>query len=240
LAAFEYYKQIRKAHIEYEKARGFVEDIVLSFDRELKRESIRFESMASKVDGSYSTADASYRMADNLEKRIVPFEQQLSTLSQSIELMSQTFLENTQKNTNFLSELGGLESKIKDIEATQETLGNKLIVIEEEIQKLSFAPAPQENKNEIMLTPLLIKRDKALAALTDTDITVLEMLHKQGAKTAPGIKERVRLSREHTARLMKKLYEEGYRERKAGEIPGRYANKKEMEAVLQRTENETA
>jgi hypothetical protein len=74
VAAFEYYKQIRKAQIEYEKARGFVEDIVLSFDRELKRESIRFESMASKVDGSYSAADASYRRADNLEKRIVPFE----------------------------------------------------------------------------------------------------------------------------------------------------------------------
>ena len=239
VAAFEYYKQIRKAQIEYEKARGFVEDIVLSFDRELKRESIRFESMASKVDGSYSAADASYRRADNLEKRIVPFEEQLSTLSQSIQLMSQNFLENTQNNTNFLSGLAGLESKLKDIEEIQETFGNKLIVFEKEIQKLSVAPAPQENNNEIMLTPLLIKRDKALAALTDTEITVLEMLYKEGAKTAPEIKERVHLSREHTARLMKKLYEEGYLEREAGKIPFRYTIKKEMEVLLQKTENQT-
>ena len=49
-----------------------------------------------------------------------------------------------------------------------------------------------------------------MAALTDTEITVLEMLSKEGPKTAPEIKERVQLSREHTARLMKKLYEEGY------------------------------
>ena len=101
------------------------------------------------------------------------------------------------------------------------------------------APAPQENNNEIMLTPLLIKRDKALAVLTDTEITVLEMLYKEGAKTAPEIKERVHLSREHTARLMKKLYEEGYLEREAGKIPFRYTIKKEMEVLLQKTENQT-
>ena len=63
------------------------------------------------------------------------------------------------------------------------------------------------------------------------------MLSKEGAKTAPEIKERVQLSREHTARLMKKLYEEGYLEREAGKIPFRYSIKKEMEALLQKVEN---
>ena len=37
VAAVEYYKQIRKAQKEYDKARDYVEDIVLSFNRELKR-----------------------------------------------------------------------------------------------------------------------------------------------------------------------------------------------------------
>ena len=94
--------------------------------------------MASKVDGSYSAADASYRRADNLEKRIAPFEEQLSTLSQSIQLMSQNFLENTQNNTNFLSGLAGLESKLKDIEEIQETFGNKLIVLTIDEKGISY------------------------------------------------------------------------------------------------------
>jgi DNA-binding MarR family transcriptional regulator len=81
-----------------------------------------------------------------------------------------------------------------------------------------------------------IKRDKAMAALTDTEISVLEMLSKEGDKTAPEIKERVHLSREHTARLMKKLYEGGYLEREAGKIPFRYSIKKEMEKLMQRAE----
>ena len=74
--------------------------------------------------------------------------------------------------------------------------------------------------------------------LTDTEIAVLEMLSKEGAKTAPEIKERVRLSREHTARLMKKLYEEGYLEREAGKIPFKYSIKKEMENLMQKAESQ--
>ena len=76
-----------------------------------------------------------------------------------------------------------------------------------------------------------------MAALTDTEIAVLEMLSSEGPKTAPGIKVRVKLSREHTARLMKKLYEEGYLEREIGKIPFRYSIKKEMEKMLKKPEN---
>jgi len=240
VAAFEYYKQIRMAHKEYEKARDFIEDIVLSFDRELKRESDRFESMASKVEGSFARADASFRKTDSIEKKITPIEEQLNGLTQSYQAMTQTISQNltekTQTNTTILSGLSGLETKLRDIEVTQETLRNKITGVEEQIQKLSSAP-PQDVKSESVLPPIPIRRDKALAALTDTEIVVLEMLSKEGSKTAPQIKERVGLSREHTARLMKKLYEEGYLEREAGKIPFRYSIRKEVEALLQKAEN---
>jgi chromosome segregation ATPase len=243
VAAFEYYKQIRMAHKEYEKARDFVEDIVLSFGRELKRESDRFESMASKVEGSHAKADASVRKAANIEKKITPIEEQLSNLTLSYQAMSQTIsqslTEKTQANTTILSGLSGLENKLKDIEATQENLRSKITSVEEKIQTLSSIPL-QEPKNDIVLPAIPIRRDKALAALTDTEITVLEMLSKEGPKTAPEIKEKVGLSREHTARLMKKLYEEGYLEREAGKIPFKYSIKKEMEALLQKAENSSA
>jgi len=240
LAGYEYYKQVRKAHKEYKKAKDFIEDIVLSFDRELKRESNKFDTMVSKVEGSYNTANVSYRKADNIESKIEPIEQQLGALSQSFQAMSQTFSqnigENTQNSTSILTGLTGLETKIKDIEVTQETLRNRILAFENQIQKLSVSP-PVEAKNEIVLPSILIKRDKAMSALTDTEIAVLEMLSKEGAKTAPEIKERVKLSREHTARLMKKLYEEGYLEREADKIPFKYSIKKEMEALLQKSEN---
>ncbi len=213
---------------------------MLSFDRELKRESNRFESMASKVEGSYAKADTSLRKIESLEKKIGPFEDKLSDFNQSYQTMSQsisqTLAESTQNNTKILSDLSGLETKLRDIEATQETLRNRITGVEEQVQKLPTTPS-QEIKNEIMLPPIHIKRDKALAALTDTEITVLEMLSKEGPKTAPEIKERVTLSREHTARLMKKLYEEGYLERESGKIPFRYSIKIEMENLMQKAES---
>jgi DNA-binding MarR family transcriptional regulator len=85
-----------------------------------------------------------------------------------------------------------------------------------------------------------IKREKVLAPLTETELSVLEMLSVEGPKTAPEIKEKIKLSREHTARLMKKLYESGYLERETGKIPFKYSVKKEMEKLLRKTESETA
>jgi DNA-binding Lrp family transcriptional regulator len=76
-----------------------------------------------------------------------------------------------------------------------------------------------------------------MAALTDTELAVLEMLSAEGPKTAPEIKQRVQHSREHTARLMKKLYEEGYLERETGKIPFKYSVKKEMEKLLKKAES---
>jgi uncharacterized membrane protein len=231
-------------HKEYEKAKDYVEDIVLSFDRELKRESEKFDIMVSKVEGSYNAADISFRKSDIIEKKIEPIEKQLGALDKSYQTMSQTITKNLEDNTQnrntILSGFSGLEAKLKNIETAQETLRNRITGFEEHIQRLSVTPLQKEAISEVALPPIPIKRDKALAALTETEITVLEILSKEGAKTAPEIRERVHLSREHTARLMKKLYEDGYLEREAGKIPFRYTVKKEMEALLQKVQNPSA
>jgi DNA-binding Lrp family transcriptional regulator len=49
------------------------------------------------------------------------------------------------------------------------------------------------------------------------------MLANEGPKSAPEIGRVVGRSREHTARLMKKLYEEGYIRRDQTRIPFRYS-----------------
>jgi len=220
VASVEYYRQIRKAQKEYEKAKAIVEDIVLSFNRELKREADKLDIIAFKIEGNLAKADTSLKKVDTLEKRMTPIENQFGTISQTV----------SQSSTSILSGLTGLELKIKDIEASQETLKVKIAGFEEQIQKFNVTP-------EISEPVIPIKRDKAMAALTDTEIAVLEMLSSEGPKTAPEIKARVKLSREHTARLMKKLYEEGYLEREVGKIPFRYSIKKEMEKLLKKPEN---
>ena len=58
---------------------------------------------------------------------------------------------------------------------------------------------------------------------TATELQVLTTLANEGPKSAPEIGQVVGRSREHTARLMKKLYEEGYIRRDQTRIPFRYS-----------------
>jgi small-conductance mechanosensitive channel len=219
-AALEYYRQVRKAQREYEKAKEAVEDIVLSFNRELKREADKLEIMAFKVEGSASKADTSLKRIDAIEKKIAPLEGQVNAISEN--------------NASILARLTDVDAKTRDIRAANETLKTKITALDEQVQKFLVGP---EVRGEAVIP---IKRDKAMAALTETELTVLEMLSTEGSKTAPEVKDRVQLSREHTARLMKKLYEEGYLERETGKIPFKYSVKKEMEKLLKKTESEQA
>lgn len=215
-SAILYYKQIRKIQAEYEKARSVIEDVVLSFNRELRKEADRTELVAYKVEGNAAKADNIGKRIDTLEKTVESVKTQAGPSSEKEQALS--------------LEVSNINSRISGLEALQETVKTKVSGIEEEMQKFVSIP---EIRNE---PAIQIRRDKALAALTGTEIAVLEMLVTEGSKTAPEIKERVNLSREHTARLMKKLYEEGYLERETGKTPFRYSAKKEMEKVLKKPE----
>jgi hypothetical protein len=219
-AALEYYRQVRKARREYEKAKEVVEDVVLSFNRELKRDSDKLEIMAFKVEGTASKADTGLKRIDSIEKRTAPLEDRVNAISES--------------NSGILARLTDVDVKIRDISAAHETLKTRVTALDEQVQKLLTGP---EVRGEAVIP---IRREKALASLTETELLVLEMLSTEGSKTAPEVKDRVQLSREHTARLMKKLYGEGYLERETGKIPFKYSVKKEMERFLKKPESEQA
>jgi len=152
-ASFEYYKHVRQAQKEYEKAREAVEDIVLSFNRELKREADRLELVAYKVEGSTAKANASLKRVENIEQKITPIENKVRAI--------------TEKDENVLSKIAEVDTKTQNIEAAQQTLKTKITEIEAQMQKLAEVP-------EIKSEPVIpIRRDKAMAALTDTEVIVL-------------------------------------------------------------------
>jgi chromosome segregation ATPase len=215
-SAVLYYRQIRKIQAEYEKAKNVIEDVVLSFNRELRKEADRTELIAYKVEGNAAKTD-------NTSKRVDTFEK-------SVELIKTQSLQSPEMQQALSVQISEINKRIESLETLQETARTKVSALEEEVQKLVSIP-------DLGSEPAIqIRRDKALSGLTETEIAVLEMLVAEGSKTAPEIKGRIKLSREHTARLMKKLYEEGYLERETGKIPFRYNAKKEMERVLKKPE----
>ena len=219
-AAIKYYKQLRGVQREYEKAEQVVEDIVLSFNRQIRQEADKLELVAYKVEAVSSKSDKAFVRAEEVDKKLPLLESKVGVA-----------LEDREK---LLMRLNDVDKKVRDTVASQEALTAKISVIEEQARQFSMVP---EAKIEAVIP---IKREKVLAPLTETELSVLEILSSEGSKTAPEIKGKIKLSREHTARLMKKLYESGYIERETSKIPFKYRVKKEMEKLLKKAESETA
>jgi len=219
-AAIKYYKQLRRIQREYEKAEEVVEDIILSFNREIKQEAGKLELVAYKVEATSSKSDKALRKAEEVDKKVLSLEDKIGVALGDREKL--------------LTRLDEVDKKVRDTVVSQEALTAKISALEEQSRQLSIFP---ETKIEAVIP---IKREKVLAPLTETELSVLEMLSLEGPKTAPEIKEKIKLSREHTARLMKKLYESGYLERETNKIPFKYTVKKEMEKLLRKAESETA
>ena len=216
--AVEYYRQVQRVRKEYEKAREAVGDIVVSFNRELRQEAERTELMAYKVEALSSKSERAINKAEETYKRVQSLEEKLSKVLEHKEETSKKIVD--------------IDEKVSALSAALERLNLKVSEVEEQTRQFSMVP---EAKIEAVIP---IKREKALAPLTETELAVLEMLASEGPKTAPEIKERIKLSREHTARLMKKLYEGGYLERDTSKIPFKYNVKKEMENILKKKETE--
>lgn len=216
VAAAEYYRQLRRAQKEYEKARAAVDDIVLSFNRQFRREGEKLEAIAYKVEATASRSSSTLNMIEDIGKRVGALETKVGADSES-------------KN-QVIGRLDEVENRIRDVSASQDAVTAKITSLEKQTRQPP--PVPEAGLDAV----IPIRREKAMSRLTDTELSVLELLASEGPKTAPEIKERVKLSREHTARLMKKLYEEGYLERETGKIPFKYTVKKEMEKLLKKTE----
>ncbi len=217
-AAIKYYKQLGRAQREYEKAEQVVEDIVLSFNRQIRQEASKLELVAYKVEAVSSKSDKALMKAEEADKKLLSLEGKIDVTLGDREKV--------------LMRLDEIDKKVRDTVVSQEVLTAKISAIEEQSRQLSMFP---EAKIEAVMP---IKREKVLAPLTETELSVLEILSLEGPKTAPEIKEKIKLSREHTARLMKKLYESGYLERETSKIPFKYSVKKEMEKLLRKAESE--
>jgi len=218
VAAVEYYRQVRKAQRGYQKARGAIDDIILSFNRQFKHEANKLEALAYKVEAAGSRTDGALKKAEELDGMMRALESKIAT--------------DFEDRKGFSIRMGELERTTSDFVASQQSMTLKIASLEQQANQFKLAP---EGHFEGVIP---LKREKAMSQLTQTEVAVLELLASEGAKTAPDIKERVKLSREHTARLMKKLYEEGYLERETEKIPFKYSIKEEMEKLLKKTQSE--
>ena len=172
---------------------------------------------------------------DSFSKRVGAVEDGMKTMSSEIEKLK------VSTDRSQLSDLVLLERLQKAESLVRESLTSIKQVVEisrqvEEVPVMKTAPI---GASEFTSDPVRVDAQEAFLArrvlapvrelgtlpsiTTPTELQVLTLLANEGPKSAPEIGQVVGRSREHTARLMKKLYEEGYIRRDQTRIPFRYS-----------------
>jgi DNA-binding MarR family transcriptional regulator len=215
VVAVMYSRRIGQARREYLKAKSAVDDIVLSFNRQLRSLEEQLGVTVQKVETLSSRNEL---LADKLETQ----KEGLKALTEKAETLPSVM-------RDALVRIDSAEDKLNGLASLKESIDQKIADLEKRRVRLREPDARIESA-------IPIRRDRALAQLTGTELLVLELLTTEGEKTAPEIREKVKLSREHTARLMKKLYEKGYLERSSDKIPFTYRLKEEMQKLLKKPE----
>jgi len=219
VSAVLYYGRIRRAREEYEKAKDVMGDVIISFNRQMQRQEEGLGVTAYKTEALSSKSEKLMRKLENHDR-------QLAGLAAKVEGFSGI-------DQKVSARINDIDKKVDAVAAAQEKMMQKVVEVEKREYKV---PTIHETKVEAAVP---IKRETVLAPLTETELNVLEILATEGGKTAPEIKDRIKLTREHTARLMKKLYEEGYLERDTQKIPYAYRVKEEMRRILKKAEAKT-
>ena len=135
----------------------------------------------------------------------------------------------SQETMETVKETSGERQRIAEkIEDTEKALAE----MKEEMQKLSRRPVAVPARVDVD-APIPLKQDAVLDQLTPTELDVLTLIEEMGEGSVPQIRERIQKTREHTARLLKKLYDRGFIDRNTSGMPYRYHIRKEIRELIQ-------
>lgn len=213
VSIFLFYRRISKADNEYREAKNVVSNITLNFGRKMRKQENEIRLLFERAGN----------LSSEREKLLRKLDKSRNELTKIVGNPERT----VQSQSKVIAEVKAIEEEIGQVAKTQKTIEQKL----EKLEKIRPRLRRARPKLDIT-TPITIKRDRALASLTEYQVKILEILATEGEKTAPEMKDKIGITREHTARLMRRLYDESYVERDMRKMPYVYRIKEAAREIL--------
>lgn len=192
---------------------------------------IGMKSHDTKPEGD-SSLDVAKVLFDTFSKRVAAVETTMRDLNSELGMVKLTtersqvsdlvLLERIQRAEGLLEESLGWTRRLIELIVEGQVVGRPSIGSQPE-SLARDAPVPVQT---MTVGPIISPSGEAgtLSSITTpTELQVLTLIAERGAISAPEIGRLIGRSREHTARLMKRLYEEGYVRRDQNRIPFRYS-----------------
>ena len=204
ILTYKYYNKVLDAQKEYAVAKQLVSNIVLTFRKRVNEQNTKVDNILYDIEELQSSIE-------KRRKQEIYFQDNINDIIKSV---TSVFTINKKLVDNFIV----MNTKIDKLKTTDKILYDTLELFKKEQKELLQKP----------ILKLPSDQRKSFVKLTRTEIQIIQILLSEGAKTAPKIMDEINKTREHTSRLMKKLWQEGYIERDTNSIPFIYRPTKEL------------
>lgn len=128
--------------------------------------------------------------------------------------------------------------QLSDLSGKMDETDKKIESLREEIQSLARS-RPVATVQPSVDAAIPLRQDAVLERLTPTELEVLMLIEEMGEASGPDMRDRINKTREHTARLLKKLYDQGFIDRNTSGMPYRYNVRKEIKELIQERKERT-
>ncbi len=174
--------------------------------------------------------DAVRNISSGFTRQVKKMESELDRIER--EALQAKYMANEAVNSG----RGTGDATLKSLEKVME-LSNRVDNIESSIESMrgdlqKIAAQPRIVHQIPVTAPIPVEGENILQQITGTELDVLKMIVDLGEGTVPDVKDVIGKTREHTARLLKKLYEKGYIDRNTSSMPYRYSIRKEIRELI--------
>jgi hypothetical protein len=135
--------------------------------------------------------------------------------------------------------MGSVKWIIEKVDGLQKNMKRVEQGLEEVRARVDQLSSAGQQRSDTSVAPVGVVTEHTLARLSPTEKGVLELL-VDSAKGAPEIAQLVTRSREHTGRMMKSLFEQGFVEREASRQPYEYRLNEKVREVIRRGTHQVA
>lgn len=195
----------------------------------IKRAQEEYERSKNFVDSIVSVFN---RQLSKIEKSFNSLERRVVKADLSSEEAYKLSKETKESVERTVDEIRNISRKIDENEKEIKTLKHELQTLS---KKTAYTPSL--GKIETLIP---IQSSVVLDQLTDTEIEVLKIIDDKGEASVPEIRRGINKTREHTARLLKKLYDKGFIDRNTNTMPYKYHIRKEIKETIQSLKNKTS
>lgn len=180
-------------------------------------------------------AQEEYENSKEVTKNIVvSFSRELSRERRKSESVYTSFKESVDKSLEAIRLSEGNRLEIGNLSDRIEKNAQELVSVKNQMEKLTQQGGSKEDtvRNNQTQAPIPVSERGILSGLNETELMVLEILNREGEMSVPNMKEAIGKTREHTARIFKKLYDRGFVDRNTRSMPYNYRIRKELEDLL--------